>query len=48
MATSKRFAAMQKPQSREDVQPQNNLQSDFLANDDSSSLDSDERYLVRL
>ena len=31
-----------------DVGPQNALQSDFNAGDDTSSMDSDERYLVRL
>lgn len=32
---------------RDDINPNNPLQSDFAA-DDSASIDSDERYLVRL
>lgn len=32
----------------DDVMPNNPLQSDFAASDDTASMDSDERYLVRL
>jgi hypothetical protein len=33
---------------RDELRPNNPLQADFGASDDDSSIDSDERYLVRL
>lgn len=47
MASVKRAAAKSSAPTDGDIQPNNPLQSDFNA-EDNSSVDSDERYLVRL